>query len=289
MIQHNVFLKQQLNHILDKAFQESFPALKARTFIPVNRSIPQAAESVSAKIWDQYGRAEVMNTAADNFPSVSLGQREAFSAVKSLGCYFEYSLLDIRRSQMAGTELDSKLATAARQTIESKIDELAAVGDDKVSMKGLSNHDTITKHQLKPWFEANRNKESIDILKDINQLVSGIAEDTNNAFLPDTLILPVKHFAYIAQTPYSGQSNVTILNYLLSNNPYIKNVDWWVHLKDKCLVYPRSPNALEMYIPLEFEMLPPQASAMNIRIHCHARFGGVQIYTPKACAYGVGL
>lgn len=125
MIQHNVFLKQQLNHVLDKAFQESFPALKARTFIPVNRR----AESVSTKIWDQFGRAEVMNTMADNFPSVSLGQREAFSVIKSLGCYFEYSLLDIRRSQMAGTELDSKLAVAARQTIESKIDELAAVGD----------------------------------------------------------------------------------------------------------------------------------------------------------------
>jgi len=289
VIQHNVFLKQQLNHVLDKAFQESFPALKARNFIPVNRGIPQAAETVSAKIWDQYGRAEVMNAAADNFPSVSLGQREAFSSIKSLGCYFEYSLLDIRRSQMAGTELDSKLATAARQTIESKIDELAAIGDQQVGLYGLSNHGGITTHQLKPWFEGAKNKSSEDILKDINQLVSGIAEDTNNAFLPDTLILPVKHFAYIAQTPYSGQSNVTILNYLLSNNPYIKNVDWWVHLKDRCLVYPRSPNALEMYIPLEFEMLPPQAQGMNIRIHCHARFGGVQIYTPKACAYGAGL
>lgn len=99
----------------------------------------------------------------------------------------------------------------------------------------------------------------------------------------------MKHFAYIAQTPYSSQSNITILNYLLSNNPYIKNIDWWVHLKDKCLVYPRTPNALEMYIPLEFEMLPPQSSAMNIRIYCHTRFGGVQIYTPKACAYGFGL
>lgn len=289
MIQHNVFLKQQLNHVLDKAFQESFPALKARTFIPVNRSIPQGAESVSTKIWDQFGRAEVMNTMADNFPSVSLGQREAFSVIKSLGCYFEYSLLDIRRSQMAGTELDSKLAVAARQTIESKVDELAAVGHQQVGLYGLSNHAGISRHQLKPWFEPTKNKNSEEILKDINQLVSGIAEDTHNALLPDTLLLPVKHFAYIAQTPYSSQSNVTILNYLLSNNPYIKNIDWWVHLKDKCLVYPRTPNALEMYIPLEFEMLPPQSSAMNIRIYCHARFGGVQIYTPKACAYGFGL
>lgn len=45
-----VFLKEQLNHVLNLAFQESFPALKARTFIPVNRSIPQAAETVSASL-----------------------------------------------------------------------------------------------------------------------------------------------------------------------------------------------------------------------------------------------
>jgi hypothetical protein len=30
-----VFLKQQLNHVLNLAFQETFPALKARSFIPV--------------------------------------------------------------------------------------------------------------------------------------------------------------------------------------------------------------------------------------------------------------
>ena len=42
-------------------------------------------------------------------------------------------------------------------------------------------------------------------------------------------------------------------------------------------------------IPLEFEMLPPQAKGMRFEIYCHARFGGVQIYTPKACAYGLGL
>ena len=112
-----VFLKQQLNHVLNMAFQETFPALKARNFIPVNRSIPQAAETVSARIWDSYGEAKVLNPNADDFPSVSVGQREAFAPIKSLGCFFEYSVLDLRRSELAGTGLDAKLATAARQTI----------------------------------------------------------------------------------------------------------------------------------------------------------------------------
>ena len=199
--------------------------------------------------------------------------------------------MDLRRSELAGTGLDAKLATAARQTIESKIDKLAVNGDDRFGIKGLINHDGITKHTLTKWFDEKGAalKTSEQMLADINQMVSTIAEDTNNVLLPDTLLLPVKHFAYLAQTPYSGTSNVTILNYVLSNNPYVKNIDSWVHLKNRCIVYPRTPQALEMYLPLEFEMLEPQAVGMNIRVHCHARFGGVQVYTPKACAYGEGL
>jgi hypothetical protein len=287
--QQSVFLKQQLNHVLNLAFQETFPALKARTFIPVNRSIPQAGETVSARIWESYGEAKVLNPNADDFPSVSVGQREAYAPIKSLGCFFEYSVLELRRSEMAGTGLDAKLATAARQTIESKIDKLATNGDDRFGIKGLCNQD-IAKHEMVKWFTDKGEAKSPNlILGDINRMVSTIAEDTNNILLPDTLLLPVKHFAFLAQEPYSPHSQVTILNYLLSNNPYIKNVDSWVHLKNQCALYPRTPQALEMYLPLEFEMLEPQAVGMNIRIHCHARFGGVQVYTPKACAYGVGL
>jgi len=287
----SVFLKEQLNHVLNLAFQETFPALKARNYIPVNRSIPPAAETVSARIWDAYGEAKVLNPHADDFPSVSVGQREAYAPIKSLGCFFEYSVLDLRRSQLAGTGLDAKLATAARQTIESKIDKLAVNGDERVAIKGLCNHDSIQKHELQKWFDDKGKalKQPDKMLEDINLLVSTIAEDTNNILLPDTLLLPVKHFAYLAQTPYSPHSQVTILNYLLSNNPYIKNIDSWVHLKNQCILYPRTPQALEMYLPLEFEMLEPQFVGMNFRIHCHARFGGVQVYTPKACAYGTGL
>ncbi len=273
------------------AFQETFPALKARNFIPVNRSIPAAAETVSARIWDSYGEAKILNPNADDFPSVSVGQREAYAPVRSLGCFFEYSVMDLRRSELAGTGLDAKLAIAARQTIESKIDRLAVNGDENVGIKGLCNHDGIAKHDLGKWFDEKGKalKPADHMLADINLLVSTIAEDTNNILLPDTLLLPVKHFAYLAQTPFSSNSQVTILNYLLSNNPYIKNVDYWVHLKDKCVIYPRTPQALEMYLPLEFEMIEPQAVGMNIRVHCHARFGGVQIYTPKAFAYGAGI
>ncbi|MGH7250201.1 MAG: major capsid family protein, partial [Minisyncoccia bacterium] len=237
-----------------------------------------------------YGEAKVLNPNADDFPSVSIGQREAFAPIKSLGCFFEYSVLDLRRSELAGVGLDAKLAIAARQTIESKIDKLAVSGDERFAIKGLLNHEGINTYTLGKWFDdKGKGKSAEQMLADINQMISVIAENTNNVLLPDTLLLPVKHYSYLAQTPFSAHSQVTILNYILSNNPYIKNIDWWVHLKNQCVLYPRTPQALEMYIPLEFEMLEPQAVGMNIRVHCHARFGGVQVYTPKACGYGVGI
>ena len=46
MIQHNAILKKQLDYVLDKAFQETFPALNARSFIPVNRRVRGSRECI---------------------------------------------------------------------------------------------------------------------------------------------------------------------------------------------------------------------------------------------------
>ncbi len=236
----SVFLKQQLNHILNLAFEESFPALKARSFVPVNRGIPSAAETVSTRIWDAYGEAKVLNAGADDFPSVSIGQREAFAAIKSLGCYFEYSVLDLRRSELAGTGLDAKLAVAARQTIESKIDKLAVNGDERFGIKGICNHEGIEKHSLSKWFDDKGKalRTSEQMLADINQIISVIAENTNNVLLPDTLLLPVKHYSYLAQTPFSSLSQVTIgsgLNLLMALNLHIKFISIDEHSNDNIM------------------------------------------------------
>jgi hypothetical protein len=112
-----VFLKEQLNHVIDLAFQDTYPALKARNFIPVNRNISNSAETVSARIWDSFGRAKILNPRADDFPKGSIEQFESYVPIKSLGTSFGYSLMDLRRSQMAGTNLDSREASAARYFI----------------------------------------------------------------------------------------------------------------------------------------------------------------------------
>ena len=287
----SVFLKQQLDHVINIAFEEEFPAFKARSFIPVNRSIPATAETVSTRIWDSYGEAKIINSSADDLPSVSIGQREASSNIKTLGCSFEYSVTDLHRSQATGINLDGRMATAARQVIESQIDKLATHGDKRIGMKGLCNNDDVETTQLGKWFDDKGNvvKTGEQILADLNRLITSIVTKTHNILLPDTLILPIKHYAHLALTPLSPQSQITLLSYVLNNNPYIKNIDSWVHLSNQCIIYPRTPQALEMFIPLEFKAELPQAVGLSYKIQCHARFGGVHIYTPKACAYGIGI
>lgn len=87
--------------------------------------------------------------------------------------------MDLRRSELAGTGLDAKLATAARQIVESKIDKLAVNGDERFGIKWLCNHDNITPHQLSKWLDDKGKavRQHEQMLGDINLLVSTIAQD----------------------------------------------------------------------------------------------------------------
>ena len=287
----SVYLREQLQHVLNLAFEETFPALKARSFIPVNSTVPETAETVLARIWGSYGEAKIINSSADDLPSVTIGQKEASLNVKTIGCSFEYSVMDLKRSQATGVNLDGRMAIAARQLIETQIDKLSTHGDERYGLRGLCNNDDIEPIKLSKWFDDKGKslKTGEQMLNDISQLITSVVTKTNSIMVPDTLLLPIRHYAHLALTPFSQYSQITLLNYLLTNNPYVKNIDSWVHLEDQCILYPRTPQALEMFIPMDFATESPQAVGLSFKVQCHSRFGGVQIYTPKACAYGRGI
>ena len=283
-----IFLQHQLRAVQNKAFQQTFPALKARQFIPVNR-VDAGAEAISTTVWENFGSAKIISADANDLPSVYVGQKEAISKIVTLGCHFQYSIIDLKRAAKAKVPLNAKLATTARAVIESKVDALACEGDEKSGIKGLANNDNIEEIKLTSWFKGDTGKTSKEILEDVFKLVNNVIEKTNDSFLADTLLLPVKHYAYLSQTPYGNSSTVTLLSYILSNNPYIKNIDSWTRLKDRMIFYPRTSQALEMFIPQEFEILQPESRGLNLVFNCISRFGGVQVYAPKACCYGTNI
>ena len=59
----SVYLREQLQHVINLAFEETFPALKARSFIPVNSTVPETAETVLARICGFETKKDILSEA----------------------------------------------------------------------------------------------------------------------------------------------------------------------------------------------------------------------------------
>lgn len=280
------FLEKQLEYIKSQTYDIQYPALKARLFIPVSNDIPNGAASFTYQSWDEFGRAELISSYGDDFKRVGVGVKEYVGSIKSVGASYAYSIEDLRRSAFSGANLDSRLARAARNAIEFELDHLAAFGHKDSQLLGFLNNPNVPIKKTPTWF-GQQPKDTRKILDDLASMVSDIIDRTEEVHAPDTILMPTKHYAYLAQTPVNPNSETTILKSFLANNPYIKGIDSWKKLDEngRIVAYRRAPEICELQIPQEFEQFPPQARNMEFVINCHAKFAGVSIYYPLAVAY----
>jgi hypothetical protein len=295
---YGAFLEKQLEYVKAQTYDIHYPTLKARRFIPVNNQIPNGAASHVYRSWDEYGQARLISNYGDDFPKVGVGVKEFAGTIKSIGASYSYSIEDLRRSAFSGAQLDSRLARVARNAIEFELDRLAAFGHKEARLQGFLNNPHVPIRKAKtPWVEGSSTLESRKILEELASLITQMVDETKELHAPDTLLVPTKHYAFLAQTPVSDKSETTILKSFLANNPYIKGIDSWHRLDHaasdgkgaRIVAYKRTPEILQLEIPQEFEQFPAQPRNMEFVINCHAKFAGVTIYYPKAVTYLDGV
>ena len=285
-------LARQLEYIYAKTYDVKYAELKARRFIPVDTSVDAGAEFFTYRQWDMFGMAKIIANYADDLPRVDVLAKEYPAAIKSLGASYGYSIQDLRRSAMSGSQLDSRRATATRRANEQAVDEIAAFGNAAAGLGGFTNNANVplVAADNNPWDTAT----PLEVIADANKLVNSIILATLETFEPDTLLLDTHSFEVMNTTPMSttGDADKTILRFFLDNNPYIRNVDQWVKLTDagaagvtRIIAYKRDAEVLGLVIPQEFEQFPPQARNLEFVIPTHSRIGGVSVQYPLAMAY----
>lgn len=295
----NIFFERELEQVRAKSYDVKYPALKARTLIPVNNETDPGAETVRYEQYDSVGVAKIIASYANDLPRADVVAKEFRAPIKSLGMSFGYSIQDIRAARMAGKPLETRKANAARKAVEEKIDAIAAFGDELTGLLGLLNQPNVGNFAVPAGEKGGTewaNKTPDEILKDMNGITNGIVVDTHGVEEPDTLLLPLDQYGIIATTPRSPNSDTTILEFFLKSNPHIRNVEPWHKLAgagaggtDRMVCYRRDPDALELNIPQEFEQFPPQAKGLEFEIPCHARTGGVLMFYPLSASYGDGI
>lgn len=288
-------LLRQLEFVKAQTFDILHAQLKARQFIPVSNEAPPGAESITYRQWDEFSMAKIIANYADDLPLVDVAVKEFTVPVKSLGKAYQWSIQDLRRASLAGSQLDVRRARAARMAIERAIDEIAAFGRADAGLPGFLNHANVP--LVAPVTGTWATATAAQILEDLNTLVQSIVETTLEVHVPDTLLLSTASFGIIAQRPVSTTTQTTILQSFLTNNPYIRNVDQWTRLNSanaagtgpRAVAYVRDPMVLQLEIPQEFEQFPPQSRNLSFVVPCHARIGGVQMHYPLAVAYMDGI
>lgn len=300
----DIFFARQLEYVQQYIYEFKYPPYKAFQLIPINYNIPAGAEFVTATGYQSVGRARIIDSYSDDLPEAGIIGTQLTNPVVSIGASYRYSHQEIRSAMMANLELSTRLALAARRAVEQEMNNLAILGNPATGLYGWLNNPNIPTQTvpadgagvLPGGPTAWVNKTPDQVLRDMNLIVNQIVVQSNEVEMPNTLVLPLEQYTYIASTPRSSTSDTTILNYFLMNNPYITRVEALPQLSgageggvDIMVAYDNSEDKFAMQIPMAFTQYAPQERNLEFVVPCEARFGGVSIYYPYSMIIGEGI
>lgn len=298
-----VFFQRELEYIKARSYDVQYAELQARSLFPVSNEGGRGVDTITYRTYDQAGAAKIINAYADDLPRADVAGKETTILVRSVGVSYGYNLDEIQASQLTGRSLDQRRANAARRAVEQTINTIAFFGDTVHNLPGFfSNPNIPSGNVVDPgggteWV----NKTADQILFDINDLFADIFETTKMVERGNTLLLPPSQWAYIMSTPRSANSDTTIAQYVAQNSPFLNSIDDIIAVNecadannplfasDIMVAYNRSPDKLQLEIPVELEWMAVQMKNLEFVVPGRARVGGTNVYYPLSAAIGEGI
>jgi len=287
-----LFLSRQLEYIRPQIFETKYADIKYPTILPVTSEAGPGAQTYTYRVMDATGEFKIISDAADDLPRADVTQVEKTINIRSIGGSFGYTVQELRAAQMADVALEQRRAAAVRRAYEEKVESIAMFGDTSVSLTGFFNNATVDVYTADKWFtdSGTTSQEMLDLL---NYGVSAIVNGSRMVEQPDTILMAYEDYNVIATQRNSDSSDVTVLEYFLRTNPFIRNIEPINQLDadnsglntNRMVVYKRDPEKLQLHIPQPLELFPPQQRGLEFIVPAHARVGGVSIYYPKSVIY----
>lgn len=287
----SVFFAKELEYVKSKAYDEKLPNLAAARLFPVSTEADPGAETISYESYGMVGIAKLIANYADDLPRADIKGKTVSVPVYSVGTSYGYSVGDIRAAKMKGMNLSTRKALAARRANDTAINKLAFKGDKEAGIEGILSNPNISTFVIAAdgangstkW----KDKTPAQVLRDLNLAVSSIVDLTNGVEIPDTIVLPIEQYNYIANTIVPDTAGESIMNNFLKNNKYITNIEQAVELKkagasgeDMALIYRRDADAVTLEIPMPFTQYSPQARNLEFVVPCESRTAGIIVYYP---------
>lgn len=299
------FLVSQTAHIETEVYEIQYPDIQYPNLIPVDTSAAEWAKSITFYSMDKVGQADWFNHLSKDIPlaDVERAQHEHLIHMAAIG--YRYTLEEIGQAQMVGQPLTSDRAAAAYRAYEEFIDTRALMGDAQKNWTGLFNDANVTAVDAAEGASNSTDwddKTADEIIKDVNDALSGVYTESLTVEIADTVLLAVDRLNLIS-TKRVPDTNMTVLQYIMMHNVYtavtgrpltIRAVRGLETAGDgdtsRMVAYRRDPQVVKMHLPMPHRFLPVwQTGPLVFDIPGIFRFGGVEVRRPKAMRYVDGI
>jgi hypothetical protein len=291
------FFESELKYLAERTYDRMYPALTARSIFPVASNFDPGAQTVAFRSYSRMGKAKILADGALDVPTVDVAGAEVNYPVKTVGMGFNYTDLELIRAQQTKVRLDEKRAFAAREEVETTINDIAFNGAADYGLPGLFSDSDIGSHAAVTGTWPTT-ATAAQIRADIVDWYNRYVDQCGGAETPNTIALAPLAYARLAITPINDYTDTTFLQWLRTGG--IEGINSVVSCPDCAAVagfsssdvgimYTKDSSKLELKIPAEVKIFPPQAKGLGYHVAMYARVSGLFTYYPKSVFVLTGL
>lgn len=302
----SVFFARELDYVKTQTYDVEYPEMTALSLFPVSSEVPEGAETFTYYSYDHTGMAAIINNYATDLPRADVKGKPNTGYVKSIGVSYGYSVQEMRASMMTGKSLDVRKGESARYAADYLVNKIAWMGSKENNLMGiLSEENDIPKFVLSTVLVDGEErtefcyKDADQILEDVNNMQKYVSKITKNVEKPDTLVLPAHVYIDLA-TRRIPDTDTTILKFLMTNAPYLKEIREANELQAEstdmnptgsnvALLYTNDPRKMTLEIPMPFLQHTVQEKGLEMEIPCEERVASIIIYYPLSALIAEGI
>lgn len=295
-------ISRLFNTIINETYGLERESLDALSFIPPQTGVGMWLRSWSYKIVNELGVAKLISDYTEDFPPISRGVELKTNDIREYGLSYGYSEFELMQWLTANIDLSRDEADTARRKIDEKVDEVLFVGDKEANTTGFLNNPNVPQVIVPTGASggtAIKGKTLVEIVATFQAMIDTVRKNTHRTVKADTILLPHDSYVYLSTTPKDETGgDLTILEYLQKVFKGQGVVNWrecsklddaGVDGATRAVIYKYSPSVVTRCLPIPFKQEVPQKNALQYKVPCYCRVGGVAFKNINAVAYADGL
>jgi hypothetical protein len=307
------FTVNQAYTVNSTVYETKFADLDFSRLVYVDSSAPEWTPGIITFMSSTVGAARWYSSGAKDVNKADVAMDKSQVSIHMAAVGYGYDLEEIGQAQLMGMNLSGAKALAARRAYMEFMWNVTLSGDTVKGLKGLANQTGVTS-ALAPadgtgavttWFDTNGNatKTPAQIIRDINNVLTGVFTGSQTVEIVDTILLPYSTLGYLAATPMSPTNDTTILNFILQNNILTSTRGIALTIRGeigldalgagatkRMLAYANREDVVKLHLPMPHKFLPVYVDGpTSFEIPGIFRTGGVEVIRTGAFRYLDGV